>query len=201
MATKKNDSERLDEASMLKVISGLEQEKPITKKLACEILNISYNTTRLAALIEKFKENKAREAKRRADLKGKAASNDEISFIISGYLEGETIDGLSKSTYRSTNFVKGILDKYSVPMRASSHNYFKPELIPEGAVRERFTVGEVVYSARYDSIARIDAEQHDPRNGWVYRIWLLAEKWQENAYQPAEELASLEHLRVLGVRI
>jgi hypothetical protein len=30
---------------------------------------------------------------------------------------------------------------------------------------------------------------------------LLADKWQQNAYQEASELASLEHLREMGVRI
>jgi hypothetical protein len=88
-----------------------------------------------------------------------------------------------------------------VPIRVPGHTYFKPELIPEGAVRERFKVGEVVYSARYDSTARIDTEQPHPQHAWVYRIWLLSDKWKQSAYQPAEELASLEHLRVLGVRI
>jgi hypothetical protein len=68
-------------------------------------------------------------------------------------------------------------------------------------VRNRFNVGEVVYSARYDSVARVDTEQPHHQHGWVYRIWLLADKWKQSAYQPAEELASLEHLRQLGVRI
>ena len=67
MATKKrNEDERLDEAHMERVIAGLEQEKPITKKDACQILGIAYNTTRLGTLIEKYKESKERDAKRRA---------------------------------------------------------------------------------------------------------------------------------------
>jgi hypothetical protein len=203
MATRKTraEIERLDDASMEKVIAALEQEKPITKKAACEMLAIAYNTTRLATLIEKYKEAKERDAKRRAALRGKPATSDEITYVIQEYLEGSTIDAITKAIFRPANFVKHVLESNAVPIRATSHDYFRPELIPEGAVRDRFTVGEVVYSARYDSTARIDAEQFDSRHGWVYRIWLLAERWQQSAYQPCEELASLEHLRKLGVKV
>jgi hypothetical protein len=203
MATRKTraEIERLDDASMEKVIKALEQEKPITKKAACEMLAIAYNTTRLGTLIEKYKEAKARDSARRAKLRGTPATQDEIVFVIQEYLEGSTIDALTKSTFRPANFIKHILEKYSVPVRSTSHDYFKPELIPEGAVRDRFTVGEVVYSARYDSTARIDAETFDKRYGWVYRIWLLSEKWLQSAYTECHELASLQHLRDIGVKI
>jgi len=200
-ATKEN--ELLTPANLERVITLLEptEGKPASKKDCCAILGIAYNVTRLASLIEKYKENKARDAARRAALRGKPATQEEITFVIQEYLEGATVDSISKSTFRGSAFVKGILDKYAVPVRAGSHDYFKPELIPEGAVRDRFRVGEVVYSSRYDSIARIDSEQTDARYGWVYRVYLLAEKWQQSAYQEAYELASLEHLRELGVRV
>jgi transposase len=201
MARTKNEDERLDEAHFERVIKGLEQEKPITKKEACNILGIAYNTTRLGSLIEKYKENKKRDADRRAALRGKPATKDEIVYVIQEYLEGSTIDAISKSTYRSAHFVRNILDRFSVPIRASSHDYFRPELIPEGAIRDRFKIGEVVYSARYDSTARIETEAFSEKHGWFYRIWLLSDKWKQYAYQEATELASLEHLRAEGVRI
>lgn len=202
MATKNTD-ERLDEAHMERVIAALEPKegKPITKKEACAILGIAYNTTRLGTLIEKYKEGKARDAQRRAALRGKPATQDEIVYVIQEYLEGNTVDAISKAIYRSASFVKNILEKYNVPIRATSHDYFHPELIPEGAMRDRFAVGEIVYSARYDSTARIDLEQHDPRHGWIYRIWLLSERWKQSAYQEATELASLQHLREIGVKV
>lgn len=205
MATRrvKNDDERLDDAHMERVIAFLEPKegKPGTKKEACQILGITYNTTRLATLIEKYKEKKAKDAERRAEKRGKPATQDEITYIIQEYLEGATVDAISKSTYRGATFIKAILEKYSVPVRATSHDYFRPEIIPEGAMRDRFAIGEVVYSSRYDSIARIDSEQNDPRYGFIYRIWLLADKWKMCAYQEAYELGSLEHLRKIGVRI
>lgn len=203
MATRraKNEEERLDDAHIERVIAALEQEKPITKKEACQILNISYNTTRLAQIIDRYKDKKAKDAERRAALRGKPATQDEIVYVIQEYLEGATVDAISKSTYRSPTFIKSIIERNAVPIRATSHDYFRPELIPEAATRDRFNVGEIVYSARYDSTARIDAEQSDPRYGWIYRIWLLSDKWKQSAYQEAYELASLEHLRKIGVRV
>jgi hypothetical protein len=207
MAKKRSELEQelMTEANILRVISLLEPKdvatKPITKKDACQILGMAYNTTRLATILEEFKAKRDRDATRRSQLRGKAATSEEITYIIQEYLEGATVDAISKSTYRGTSFIKAILDKYSVPVRVPGHSYFRPELIPEGAVRNRFTVGEVVYSARYDSMARIDTEQPHPQYGWIYRVWLLSEKWLQSGYQPAEELASLEHLRVLGVRV
>ena len=205
MATRrvKNEDERLDDAHMERVIAMLEPKegKPCTKKDACQVLGIAYNTTRLATLIEKYKEKQAYEVKRRSELRGKPATKEEIVYIIGEYLEGATVDAISNSTFRPSGFIKRILQENAVPIRQSSHDYFRPELIPDDACRLRYSVGEIVYSARYDSIARIDAETQDSRYGWVYRIYLLAEKWQMSAYQEAYELASLQHLRELGVRV
>lgn len=209
MATKKRtglEEEKMTDANIARVLTLLEPQeegaKPITKKLACELLGMAYNTKRLDQVIQEYTERKSKERERRAAKRGKPATTDEVQYVIQDYLSGETVDSISKSLYRSTAFVKGILEKYHVPIRSAKHDYFHPELIPDGAVRERFRVGEIVYSARYDSTARIDAEiENSPKHGWVYRLWLIADKWQQCCYQPASELASLEHLRELGVKI
>lgn len=49
---KVKEGEKLTPSNIEKVIGLLEIEKPISKKDACELLNISYNTTRLARIIE-----------------------------------------------------------------------------------------------------------------------------------------------------
>jgi hypothetical protein len=206
MARKKSASEEelMTDANIAKVIKLLEPEqgtKAITKKDACQILGMAYNTTRLGAIIEEWKKKQTRNAERRAEKRGKPVTDEERVYIISEYLAGETVDAISKATYRSSTFIKSVLETNSVPIRVPGSSYFSPELIPEGAMRDRFKIGEVVYSARYDSTARIDAESSNEKHGYVYRIWLLAEKWQQNAYQEATELASLQHLRELGVRI
>jgi len=197
--TKRNVEEKLTVANIENVISLLEAEKPITKKDACAILNIAYNTARLGQIIDKHKEKKSRDAERRAALRGKPATDSEIVYIITSYVEGVTVEAISDTTHRGNTFIKAILDQNSVPVRARSHDYFKPELIPEGAVRTKFEVDEVVYSARYDCLAKIKTELYQ-NNEWVYRIWLIAEKWMQFAYQPAHELASVSHLKAIGVK-
>lgn len=197
--TKMGDAEKLDDTNMVRVIQMLEAEKPCSKKDACSALNIAYNTTRLAALIDKFKEKKAKEAERRAANRGKPASRDDVIYIVKDYLEGSPVSAIADRLFRSAQFINNVLEEYNVPRRASAHDYFRPELIPEAAMRDRFKVGEIVYSARYDSIARIEKESTQ-NNIWVYRVWLLSDKWQQYAYTPAEELASLEHLEQIGAK-
>ena len=51
---KVSDDERLDGNSIERVIKYL-SEKGATKKVACQMLNIAYNTTRLDKVIEQYK--------------------------------------------------------------------------------------------------------------------------------------------------
>jgi len=208
MATRKRpalEEELMTDANIARVIRLLEPteegKKPITKKDACAILGMSYNTTRLGTIIEDYKQKQIRTAQRKSQLRGKPATQEEKVYIISEYLNGETVDAISKMTYRSSKFIKDVLEGNSVPIRVPGSSYFDPQLIPDGAVRDRFRIGEIVYSSRYDSIARIDAEQKSDKYGFVYRIWLMSDRWLQSAYQEASELASLEHLRELGVKI
>lgn len=207
--SKNTDEELLDAATIERVISLLEPadgSKPVTKKEACEILKIAYNTTRLGKLIEDYKAKKERTEARRKALRGKPATPDEIKYAISEYLTGAAVKEIGDSLYRGTAFVESILDAHAVPRRARSQNYERPELVPEDAMADRFAPGEIVYSMRYDSIARIEsffdsADSSRYPKGRIYRIWLLSEKWQQCAYQPVWELASLKHLKELGVTL
>lgn len=208
MATRKrsaSEEELMTDANISRVIRLLEPseegKKPITKKDACQMLGMSYNTTRLGTIIEEYKQKQVRTAQRKSQLRGKPATQEEKVYIISEYLNGETVDAISKMTYRSSKFIKDVLEGNSVPIRVPGSSYFDPQLIPDGAIRDRFKIGEIVYSSRYDSIARIDAEQKSDKYGFVYRIWLLSDRWLQSAYQEVSELASLEHLRELGVKI
>ncbi len=208
MATRKTalEEERMTDANISKVIYMLNppegsEFKAWTKKEACQYLGMAYNTTRLGNVIEAYQTRKAKEAQRRSEKRGKPATQEEITYAIGEYLTGAPVDAIASALYRSASFVKRILEENAVPIRQVGHSYFKPELIPEGATRDRFPVGEIVYSARYDTLARVETEKHDPRYGWIYRVWLLGEKWLQYAHQPAYEMASLEHLRKLGVQI
>lgn len=195
---KVNTEERLDDASIERVIKYLE-EKGSTKKNACQILNISYNTTRLDKLINDFIKKKEEDARRRAEKRGKPANNQEISYIISEYLAGSPLSSIASSIYRGTAFVKSVLDSYAVPERNSSPDYFHPKLIPEEASRPRFGVGEKVYSARYDVLADVEKE-YEKDGQYYYRLYLRGE-WMQYCYQPAHEIASLEKLKEVGVML
>jgi hypothetical protein len=193
-----SDEERLDDASMERVIGYL-KEKGATKKAACQMLNISYNTTRLDKLIEGHLKRKEDEARRRAEKRGKPATKEEVSYVITEYLSGNTLESISRSIYRGTTFVHNILREYAVPERNTSVDYFRPRLIPDDAVRSEFSLGELVYSARYDTLANIVSEIPH-RDGKVYRVWLKGD-WQQYAAQPAWELASLAKLREEGITV
>jgi hypothetical protein len=200
MARSKADREleNLTDTAYERVIIHLENKG--TKKAACEILNISYNVSRLDKLIEGYKEKKERDAKLRADKRGKPATPDEISYIVMEYLQGAPIDTISKSTFRGATFINSLLEKYNVPKRTASLDYKNPPMIPDDAVRNKFAINELVYSVKYDSLASIEAE-FKQENENVYRIWLRHENQQQYAYQPWWELASLQGLRDIGVQI
>ena len=53
---KKKESENLSDTNIRKVINLLSGSSPITKKEACGILNIAYNTARLQRIIDEFEE-------------------------------------------------------------------------------------------------------------------------------------------------
>ena len=198
------EEERMTDSNLSRVIRLLEPEegkKPITKKDACQMLGMTYNTTRLATILEQFKERQRRTAEQRAKLRGKAVTKDEKIFIIQEYLTGSTIDAITKSTYRGVTIVKQVLDEYSVPLRIPGQNYFNPQLIPDGAARDKFEVGEVVWSARYGSLAKIYSEKLDPKHGHIYHMWLMDDRWRQYCWQPAYELASLQQIRELGVQV
>ena len=53
----------------------------------------------------------------------------------------------------------------------------------------------------FEDVKIIDKETKTEKYGYIYRVWLMSDKWLQSANQEAYELASLEHLRELGVRI
>ncbi len=197
--------EAVTDANIRKVISLLEptdSTKPITKTLACQILCISYNTKRLDTIITKFKEAEEFRERKMKENRGKPASAEDTQYIIKEYLTGEPISQIAKSLFRGPQFVKQVLEDNCVPEKPRHQDYFHPTLIPDEAVRTSFEVDEVVYSARYDSLAKIKAFHSMSSCGEsVYRIWLLDDKWAQSAYQPASELASLDSIREIGVKL
>jgi len=198
---KVKDSEKLDDNNVKYVTELLESNKPITKKEACSILRISYNTTRLGNIIAGYKERAATEARLRAKNRGKSATDNEIVRAIEEYLNGDSISEIAKFMYRSSSFIKGIIRKFNVPVRSAASNYFSPELLPDEVLSEDYKPGELVWSARYNTTAIVDKlVQTQEEHGNIYRIWTLG-KNQRYAAQPWYELGKLEHLQNLGVKL
>lgn len=197
LKAKRMEIEKLTDANISKVIRMLEAEQPCTKKLACETLNIAYNTARLDKLIQDFKNRREADKLRRANKRGTDLTIDEVGVIVSEYMEGKDLLSISKMLARTIPKIKWALEFYGIPKRGVQ-DYFKPDLIPDSAVATEFKIGERVWSARYECIAEVYKEiPHKEEK--VYRIWLDGQ--EEFAYQPASELASLRHLTNLGIKL
>ena len=198
---KVKDSEKLDPSNIRQVMNLLESDKPITKKEACNLLRISYNTTRLGNIITGFKERQATIKRLRARNYGKPATEQETVRAIEEYLDGEPLYKIAESMYRSSAFIKGIMERNNVPVRTTSHSYFHPKLLPDEVLTEDYELGELVWSAQYNHTAEITVRQdkediHYP----CYGIQVLGD-YSKHAYVPWYELGSLRHLQQLGVKI
>lgn len=213
---KKKEGEKLDAPHIEKVISLLEQAKPISKKEACSILNITYNTTRLNRIIEEFKHQKEVDNKRRAANRGKPAQDHEIKDVIEWYLEGDSKKDIAERLYRSVTFVTNIIDTVGVPQRKPGQTYVKYEPLPDRCISDKFEPGELVWSSKYQSVAEIIKEYPqlcEDKMNRLYQIYVLEQIEEQSPYflpmevggfyanQPAYELGKLTHLEKYGVNI
>lgn len=182
------DGEDLSESNVQYVLNLLEQDNPITKKEACSILNISYNTTRLNRILEEFKEKQEYAEKRRKEMRSQPLTAADKSFIVSSYLEEQNLSQITESTFRSLAVIKRVLEQYHIPLRNANNNYRNPVLLDVNALSDNYTNGDLVYSARYDQPAYISKKV-----GENYRIWLI--KDEQYAYQPDYELGDLRKVQ------
>lgn len=188
---KVQEGENLTDANKDKVIALLEGDKPITKKAACEMLNITYNTTRLNRIVEERKEDLAFRKDMRKRMRNTPIDTATASQIVSGYLSGESLADLSAATYRSTNVVKNVLTKYNIPIRNASVDYFHPVFIDnDEAINDDYVKGDLVYSARYDMPGTVISGKPTDKHGLVYKLQFHGNR-RFTAYQPYYELADL----------
>ena len=237
---KKKSFENLSKANIEKVIALLNPSssaqasdttvKPITKKEACDILNIAYNTTRLSNIIEEYDEQKQYTKKRKAGLRGRPASDAEINEACSSFLGGDTISDISKRLFRSAGFVRAVLERVGVPSRPNNkEERLTPHYFPDECVAEDFKMGEIAWSAVYHSTIivkeRLDLEWLASKKGMAnvdyeakygcpcYSIYVVQKVESEDtyfanvqsggfsAYAPAYELGKLSHLEKYGVNL
>jgi len=196
---RKKQGEKLDAASIQKVIELLNSEQPISKKEACEILNISYNTTRLNKIINDHTEREEYRAKRRKELAKHPVSEREKAEIITYYLHSFSLSAVSESTFRSTEVIKRVLKEFSIPLKDSSYTYHNPPLLEETSYAVDYKPGDLVFSAKYYSIAYISKLIKTDEITSYYRIYIIGVN-ERYAIQPAYELADLRPLQEMGVQ-
>jgi hypothetical protein len=222
---KARDHEKLDDTTIGQMLRAMSSDTPITKKQACEMLNISYNVTRLAKIIEEYYEKREYVKRRKSQLRGRPATNQEIGEIATGYLRGDSLQEISKYTYRSLAFVKSIIEKIGIPSRVLEEEEWVPEYLPENCVSSSFQIGEVAWSAKYHRPCIIEAElsvdYQAEKPGYsdvnyekkysskAYRVYILTENDEDNeyskrkpgfnAYSLAYDLGSLKHLEEYGI--
>jgi hypothetical protein len=228
LAVKRKEHEKLDDANVERVAALLEQEKPISITKACEELNIANNGARLKKIIAEFRERKEIEKQRRAANRGKPATEFEVSTIAEDYLSGENLKAIADRLYRSTDFVKRVIEEVGVPQASSGENYSNYSPLPEQCVAESFEVGKYVWASKYGAIAEVTRDCGPSSDGLskVYQIYVHEQVDPEKmridgkhyqihsrndgqlrttggfyAHQCAYELGSLEHLRKHGVDV
>ena len=160
MAIKAKSHEKLSHENISRVIEHLNADNPITKKEACEMLNIRYNTTRLQRIIDDFNDMQEYREKRKSQNKGKAASRDEIKTVVQSYLEGYNISQIATSIYRSPSFVKNIVERVGVPQKLAESDYegIRNSMLPEQCVAESFEYNERVWFPKQNKFAIVKDE-------------------------------------------
>lgn len=213
---KAKEHENLTEANIKKVIGLLEGPNPITKKAACEILNIANNSTRLSKIIENYKADQLEQERRRAQNRGKAAEPHEIQSCIEGYLDGDAVAEIAKRLYRSPAFVKEIIDRVGVPQRVVGAAYNNPGIIPDQCIRDTFEPGQIVWHAKEHAMAIIVQEltQVKDKSAKYYRTFVIEPLEEEGRFflkqqnygghyagAYAYDLGALDHLKQYGVDV
>ena len=210
-------TEKLDDVNLERVQEALNSSTPITKKEACEMLNISYNTTRLTKILQEHDETKEFRSRRKNALKGTRATDMEIKQVIEWYLNEHPVSDIAKSMYRSSTFVKNIINRLGIPeKRPKTEQGMKNKTgyLPDECVAETFEKGELVWAARYDLPARIVKGEYVEKHGCnVYQVYVIELRNFEspyfgfikeggfNAHYCSYDLGSLKHIEKYGASI
>lgn len=208
---KRKEHENLSDTNIKKVIQLLASSPAITKKEACNILNIAYNTTRLNSIIEDYDSRIEFKNRRKSQLRGKPAETSELKEMIESYMNGESFAEISAATYRSSAFVKTHLERIGVPARVVGEERDDVEYLPEECVGEFFEKGEVAWSAKYHAPCEVIREESkkdfyvDKYGSIAYQVWIreptehFGQVGGFFASSLAYDLGKLEHLKKYGI--
>jgi hypothetical protein len=120
MARAKVNTNEIPESKIRQVIWMIKANK--TKKACCEHLGIAYNTKRLDAIIQEFRDKEERQKELKKKARAKVLSESEIKSIVTDYLDGDNQTNIAKRMYISPQRVKKILIENNVPIRARGKN-------------------------------------------------------------------------------
>lgn len=199
-SVKVKEGEKLDDATVSRVIGLLESDTPITKKAACEILNIAYNTTRLGTIITEFRDKAERRKKNFEKNRGQPLSDSDIAYIVRGILIGETVSELSEMLFRSPGQINRVVEQLGVPRKVRGESLANTQLLPDECVIKHAEPGDIVWSARYHAAAEVIKNIGVSVNGYdMYRIYVYEPTENKRrggfyAAQSIEDLGSLKHL-------
>ena len=91
-----------------------------TKKSICEFLKMSYNTTKLAKILNDFQAELVRQEEQKKINKKKVFSEEEEKLIVKKYLEVNSMAKVAEEFFISAAKVKNILIKHQVPIKSRS---------------------------------------------------------------------------------
>ena len=188
------------------------------------MLNIAYNTTRLQRIIDDYQDKIEYREVRKKQNRGRGATNEEIREAVERYLSGDSIAEIAKGLFRSSGFVRSLIERVGVPKVERESGI---SILPESCIGESFAPGEIVWSAVYQKPARVDYElsvdyqaekagfsdvNYEKKYGSkCYAIYIMeevreeADKWANidkggyAAYSLAYDLGKLSHLKKYGV--
>lgn len=147
-----------------------------------------------------------------------------MADAVTRFLSGDPISEIAAGLYRSSGFVKSIIERVGVPQKEEG----RYDYLPEECVADSFEKGEIVWSAKYHGPAIIKAElsvdyqaerlgykdvNYEKKYGSkAYNIWVIekidddySERWTTStgggfsATQLAYDLGKLSHLQEYGV--
>jgi hypothetical protein len=186
----------LTEEQYKRVTEYLAQPKA-TKKAACEMLGISYNTKKLAELIERFEQRETAAKAARLAKRKTAVTLPEVAMWVTAYLNGESPSEIADGAYRSESVVKLHLEKHGAMLRrVGKVDRLNPPMLPEQCMSDDFEVGQYVWVAAYNCVGVVKGFYKN-----AVKVWVLSEGIQEHSYQAPWELGSLKHLEAIGVRL
>lgn len=176
-------------------------ENGATKKAACEILNIKYNTTRLDSLINAYVEGVENDKRMRKKKRGTPISDGDMVTMIEMYFEGEPLHAISKRMFRSQALIKFKLEQHGAMLKTrTTVDPMNPPMLPEECIEENFELKERVWVAGYNCLGEID-KRLESQGETVYRVYLLDRDRHRYVYYAWYELGSLRHLESIGLNV